>query len=141
MTNPEDLLVTLKMHEDNIYSSRANFLLTLQGFIFNAFAILVASSSMKGLLQWIPAILCVASMVLNILWETTNRFQLDKKIKPLKDELAQKNVLLIGKKNYYAEDGKFLDIYKWAPILLVIAWGAILAVYLVYITVGLGITF
>jgi len=134
------------LHEDKKFSDRANFLLTLQGFLFNAFAIMIGSPNLSGYnlrapVAWIPAALCVAAIVLNGLWEATNNSQLKNRIKPLKNYLSSRTT--IPALENFIEDGDknnnipLFDIYRWAPIVLAIAWSSILVVYILQLTIGI----
>ena len=138
-----ELLAKLQLHEDKKFSDRANFLLAAQGLLFNAFATLIADLKLTGYHLWIPITICVAAILLNVFWGVTNKFQINKTIEPLR-KLTESRKLSSSLKNYFEIAGKknaltLNDIYKWAPILLAIAWGFILAFYVLQITIGITI--
>jgi len=141
METKDELLARKLLQEDKKYSDRANFLLVAEGLLFSAFATLIADLKLAGYHLWIPVVICVAAIFLNVFWIATNGFQMREIITPLRNDLAKRiNFLFANHDENDREKGqKLFDIYTWAPVLLAIAWVFMLAFYILQLTAGISI--
>jgi hypothetical protein len=92
--------------EEKTFYDRANFFLAAQAIFANAFATLAISSNLIGFYKFLPVTICVIGISLNIAWIYSGFFQ---------SEI--KTFVKVTLKDI---------IYRAAPILLVIAWTALL---------------
>jgi hypothetical protein len=128
----EDKLWEWQLHEDELLSNRANFMLVAESMFFTAFAALAINS--KSLL---PIVLGISGLLLNVIWIKMTTIQLNHTTLYLRqgiNELAEKDktsfmskYVSISSKRPLPTITEFLRI--WIPLLFVGAWLFLLAFY------------
>jgi hypothetical protein len=123
----------LILHLEEKVSNRANIIIAANSFLFNAFAILVASK-ITGNLVWIPLIICLLGIGINLLI-LSNKAQISKITSSLnqyldkeegKDLFTMFSTSFFYKHYFNPGDNKtstFSDIFNMlAPLLMIAGW-------------------
>lgn len=106
------------------------------------FATLVTSTSITGYLVAIPLIICLVGIGLNGFLRFSNKIQINKIKKSLKNP-----TMLAGASSFFQDyfkasatedDSTLYDVFnKYAPILMIIAWSLCLVFTILQITIGI----
>lgn len=122
-------------------STRTNIIIAANSFLFMPFVSLITGSTpLTGYLVWIPIILCMVGIVLNIFWVYSTFNQIHKR-----DYLITRSNLVAyfqipPDKNAAnkSNESSFYDTFnKAAPFLMIIAWIFILGFYILQKSAGI----
>jgi len=114
-------------------STRTNIILASNSFLFLPFvSSLTGATALAGLFLWIPIVICVVSIVLNIFWVHSIFSQIRKR-----DNFVEKSSLPTRffsapkiKEKTLPDESTFYDFFnKYTPFLMIAAWICILALY------------
>ena len=130
-------------------SDRTNLVIAANAFLFGAFATMLGSTSLNGYKLYIPIIICILGIAINIYLEVLS-FKQANKIKKILQKRPNAVVSEIVKEYYTSnniENGKVVkgEIFdailstfnKGAPIILTIGWILCLVLYTLQTTVGI----
>lgn len=129
-----DILWQWLLHEDNLFTNRANFFLVAESFLFMAFATLCTSKYIC-----LSFIIGLAGIVISVIWHHISSLQLNKTITPIKERLEKDESYIYIEWYKIAKKSEGKGLHKklgiWLPQVFILSWGILLIFLLIMLNI------